>query len=413
MSWQALCILIGLAAAADPPFDALLREGLLALGRNELPAALSHLEKASKLQPKDARVWLALAQTQRKSGRPKLAHDAAIRAAALAPADPLILHGLAIFHSEDENWKAAGEFEARYAEKLQSDRDAFGRAARFYLQAGEPKIAIELAQKGLARENRADLRNLLGKAYEAAGQFDKTIVELQEAIRLAPYEEAYYFDLGYVLLVHQNFDAAIRVLESAKKVFDKSAQMELTLGIAYYGQRRFSEAIDSFLRASSLAPQLEQPHVFLGRILGQAGDRLPEITRQFAAFAAADPRNHLGYFLQAKALAVQGDADTEAEALLRKSLALQDKFWESHFELALLLEQKRDFAGAAAELERAVQLHPQNPTPHYRLARIYDRLGKSEQAQFERALHEKLAAAEKAAIQKHAAGLKRLELVVK
>jgi len=407
------CLLIGWAAAIDPPFEALLRQGLVALDRNELTAALAHLEKASRLQPRDARVWLALAQTHRKSGRGKLARVAAARAAALAPEDPLILHGLAIFHSEEENWKSAGEFEARYAEKRPSDRDAFGRASSFYVQAGEPKAAIELAQKGLARENRADLRNLLGKAYEAAGQFDQTIVELQEAIRLSPYEEAYYFDLGYVLLMHQNFDAAIRILESARKVFDKSAQMELTLGIAYYGQRRFSEAVDSFLRASSLAPQLEQPHVFLGRILGQAGARLPEIIRQFAAFAAADPQNHLGYFLQAKALAVQGDADPEAETLLRKSIALQDKFWESRFELALLLEQKRDFAGAAAELERAVQLNPQNPTPHYRLARIYDRLGKSEQAQAERALHEKLAAEEKAAIQKHAAGLKRLELVVK
>ncbi len=413
MTWQALCILVGLAAAADPTFDVLLRQGLVALDRNELTAALDHLEKASKLQPQDARVWLALAQTHRKSGRPKLAREAATRAAALGPENPWILHGLAIFYSQDENWKSAGEFEARYAEKRPSDPDALGRAAGFYLQAGDSKLAIDLAKRGLARENRADLRNLLGKAYEAAGQFDKTIPELQEAIRLAPYEESYYFDLGYVLLLHQNFDAAIRLLESARKTFDKSAQLELTLGIAYYGQRRFAEAVDSFLRAASLAPQLEQPYVFLGRILGQAGDRLPEIIRQFASFAATNPRNHLGYFLQAKALAVQGDADSDAEALLRKSLALQDKFWESHFELALLLEQERDFAGAAVELERAVRLNPPNPTPHYRLARIYDRLGKSDRAQAERALHEKLTAEEKAAIQKHAAGLKRLELVVK
>ena len=93
------------------------------------------------------------------------------------------------------------------------------RAVSFYLQAGQPKPAIELAGKALAKEKRADLHNLLGKAYEADGQFDKTIIELQKAIQLAPREESYVFDLAYVLLVHQNFDVAIQLLESAKKIF--------------------------------------------------------------------------------------------------------------------------------------------------------------------------------------------------
>jgi hypothetical protein len=47
------------------------------------------------------------------------------------------------------------------------------------------------------------------------------------------------------------------------------------------------------------------------------------------------------------------------------------------------------------------------------LARVYDRLGNAESAQTERVLHEKLIAEERAAIESHAASLKRLELVVK
>lgn len=78
---------------------------------------------------------------------------------------------------------------------------------------------------------------------------------------------------------------AVRVLEAAKKVFDNSAQLELTLGIACYGQRGFSEAVDSFLRAATLAPDVEQPYVFLGRILNQAEARLAEVTQKIAAFA--------------------------------------------------------------------------------------------------------------------------------
>jgi tetratricopeptide (TPR) repeat protein len=289
----------------------------------------------------------------------------------------------------------------------------------WHLQARQPKPAIDLANRALAKEKRAALHNLLGKAYEADGQFDKTVIELQKAIQLAPREESYVFDLAYVLLLHQNFDVAIQLLERARKIFDRSAQLELALGIAYYGQRKFSEAVDAFLRTTELAPQIEQPYVFLGRIISHAEGRLGEVTERFASFAKANPRNYLGHFLQAKGLIAQmgpspaGALADQAERLLKKSIRLNPNFWESNFELGLLLEGKRDFAAAARHLERAIQLSPKTPAPHYRLARVYDRLGNAEAAQAERVLHEKLTAEERTAIEKHAAGLKRLELVVK
>ncbi len=404
--------------AASQQFETTLQQGLLALNRNDLPAALASLEKASRLRPADARVWLGLAQTYRKLNRQSSAHLAASRAASLAPDDPLILHGLALYHSETGNWAEAADFEARYAEKATGDREALPRAVSFYLQAGQTKRAIEVAEQGLKGQNRADLRNLLGKAYESVGQSDKSILELQEAIRLDPYEQDYHFDLAYALLVHQNFDVAIRVLEAARKAFDKSPQIELALGVAYYGQRRFVEAVDSFLRTAALAPGLEQPYVFLGRILSHAEGRLDQVTAKFAAFARDNPESFLGYFLHAKVLTAQlgpsgpSELAGQAEALYRKAIALNGSYWESHFQLALLLERKREFLQAAEQLERSIQLNPKNPTLHYRLARVYDRLGRGEQAEAERALHHKLAAEERAAIEKHAAGLKRLELVV-
>jgi Flp pilus assembly protein TadD len=108
-----------------------------------------------------------------------------------------------------------------------------------------------------------------------------------------------------------------------------------------------------------------------------------------------------------------GELAAEAERLLRKSIVLNSSFWESEFELGVLLESKKDFVAAARNLKRAVQLNPKAPAPHYRLARVYDRLGNAEAAQVERVLHEKLVAEERTVIEKHAASLKRLELVVK
>ncbi len=408
-----------IARAQPANFEAHFRLGLLALDAQDLPAAEASLNRASQLQPADAKVWLALAQTYRKLKDRKSAAEAAARAEQLASNDPMLLHGLALFHSEAGSWAKAAVLESRYAKMAPDDRDALVRASSFYLQAGQPRPAIDLAGRALAKEKRADLHNLLGKAYEADGQFDKSIVELQKAIQLAPREESYVFDLAYVLLLHQNFDVAIQLLESAKKVFDRSAQLELALGIANYGQRKFPEAVDSFLRTAELAPKVEQPYVFLARIISHAEGRLGEVTAKFARFAKENPRNYLGHFLHAKGLIAQigpsgsDDLSSQADGLLRRSIELKPNFWESHFELGVLLEGRKQFEPSATHLRRAIQLNPNASTPHYRLARVYDRLGKSELAQKERDLHDKLTAEERAAIEKHAAGLKRLELVVK
>lgn len=400
-------------------FEAHFRLGLVALDARDLPAAAASLNRASQLQPTNAQVWLALAQTHRKLKDRRSAAEAAARAENLATNDPILLHGLAVFHSEAGSWAKAAALESRYATMTPRDRDAVVRAVSLYLQAGQPRPAIDLAGKALAKEKRADLHNLLGKAYETDGQFDKSIVELQKAIQLAPREESYVFDLAHVLLLHQNFDVAIQLLESAKKVFDKSAQLELALGIANYGQRKFPEAVDSFLRTAELAPKVEQPYVFLARIISHAEGRLGEVTAKFARFAEANPRNYLGHFLHAKGLIAQigpsgsDDLSSQADGLLRRSIELNPNFWESHFELGVLLEGRKQFEPSATHLRQAIQLNPNAAAPHYRLARVYDRLGKAELAQKERDLHDKLTAEERAAIEKHAAGLKRLELVVK
>jgi tetratricopeptide (TPR) repeat protein len=416
---EARRMLEGLTQTDPANFDAHFRLGLVALNAQDLSIAVTSLNRASQLRPAHAQVWLALAQAQRRMKNKPQAAEAAAKAESLAASDPVMLHGLALFHSETGNWVKAASLESRYAAVASGDRDALVRAVSLYLQAGQPKPAIELAGKALAKEKRADLHNLLGKAYEADGQFDNTIVELQKAIQLAPREEAYVFDLAYVLLVHQNFDVAIQLLEPAKKIFTRSAQLELALGIANYGQRKFAEAVDAFLRTAELAPKIEQPYVFLARIISHAEGRLGEITEKFASFARANPRNYLGHFLHAKGLIAQmGPAPSveladQAERLLKKSISLNPTFWESEFELGVLLEGKKDFSAAARHLERAIQLSPKTPAPHYRLARVYDRLGKTEVAQAERVQHEKLTAEERTAIESHAAGLKRLELVVK
>ena len=306
-------------------FETTFHDGLIALNENNLALAESRLEAAAQLEPQNAGVWLALAQTYWKLHKAPQAQSAAGKAESLAGDNVVVLHALAIFRSETEDY------------------------------AGAAKL-------------------------------------LQTAIIRKPFEEGYYFELAQLYLKQEKFAAALETLDAGRKKFDKSAQLELATGVAYYGLRRFPEAIDAFLRTNKLDAEIEQPYVFLGRMLDQAEDRLPRITEVFSGFAKRAPENYLSSFVYGKSLALSNDP-VAAEAMLRKSIAVNDGYWESHFELGVLLGEERKFEEAAREMRRGAELNASDPVPHYHLARLYDRMGKAEEASAEREMHARLASA--------------------
>ena len=268
---------------------------------------------------------------------------------------------------------------------------------QIYARSGEEKLrgdsaahCVDLAHRKEGWQTRASIHNYLGKVYLANAALNNALSEYREAVRLDPYDESYRFDLAQTLLNHERFAEAALVLEDAHRVFDKSAQLELALGVAYYGQRRFPEAVNSFLRTIELAPEVTQPYVFLGRMIDQAGERLPEVTERFRAFRKNNPENYLAGLLLAKALAAaSGDLD-QRETLLRESIGLKSDNWENHYELGVLLEARHNFTGAAKELELSLRLNPDIAATHYHLSRVYDRLNRPEDAAKERVIHQQL-----------------------
>jgi tetratricopeptide (TPR) repeat protein len=200
----------------------------------------------------------------------------------------------------------------------------------------------------------------------------------------------FYFEYAQRLLRKQDFTQAANVLDGALRTHPKDAQLLLALGVARYGQRRFDDAADCFLQVIRVDPSIEQPYIFLGKMLDQAGTHLDQITKAFESWGARNPQNAQAQMLLAKARLVNDPKDAEAETLLERSVSLDSSNWEAHYELGVLLAAKRDYQKAVAELSRASELDPKQPMPHYHLARVYDRLGETERAKAEREAHQAL-----------------------
>jgi tetratricopeptide (TPR) repeat protein len=325
-----------LLLAASTQSDEALRAGLIALQNGDFAAARSNLEAAEKLSPQDGRVWVALSEVHWRLHNTVDAEQAAGKAAALAPEDPAVLQSLAIYYSESGATLKAAKAAAKYSSKVPLDQSAAERAAELYFEASRP------------------------------------------------------------LLEQQKFEEAIAILEEGAALLPRNAQLQLALGVADYGLRRFDEAAAAFLGAIGISPEIEQPYSFLARMLDQIPARVPEVTKHFVAYESAHPDNPAVYLWHAKALNVQGIQPEEAMRLLSKSISMKDGDPSAHFELGSVYDRLNRFSDAAAEYERAIALAPSDPASHYRLARDYDRLGKPDAAQAEREKHAQLVQAREA-----------------
>jgi tetratricopeptide (TPR) repeat protein len=388
-------LLLPLAAPAQPPAQDDLRQGLVALNRNDLAHARQFLERAAKLNPRSAVVWVALAQTYLKSGQKDTAIQAAGRAQQFGAEIPTVQHALALFYAGTGDPARAAEWERRFAAAPGAGPQAAANAAALSLEAGQPEEAVKWAEAALRGGDIPEAHHFLGKAYQAAGRPDSALPELRRAFERAPAQEVFLSDFGQALLDHGDFAEALAILEKGQRQFPKNPQIVLAYGVACYAQRRPADAVGAFLEVIRLDPTVEQPYVFLGRILEHAGGRLPEVIASYAAWEKKAPENYLPVFLHAKALAASSNPDAPRIAIeLRRSIELNGAFWESHLELGALLSSESKWPEAARELSRSIELSPGQSRAHYELARVYLRMGKPDLARAERAEYERLKSAE-------------------
>ncbi len=243
-----------------------------------------------------------------------------------------------------------------------------------------PYVWTSLAQTYLREQQLDKADSAAAKAEETGGR--------EPVIRHAL--GIFYFDFGQVLLRKQEFTHAANMLADALERDSTNAQLVLALGVARYGQRRFDDAITSFLKVIELDPQIEQPYLYLGKMLDQAGAHLATIVKDDRAWLAASPQNAKAQLVLAKALLAGDSRNEEALGLLERSIALDPTDWEPHYELGVLLANRNDYLKAAAELTRSIELDARQAMPHYHLARVYDRLGEAERAKGEREIHAQL-----------------------
>lgn len=295
--------------------------------------------------------------------------------------------------------------EAEYRKALQHDSQSSQlliEVANAYLRNNRIPEAIQRLEKAI-QINNDNLRahKLLGAIYhrllesEVSGRripsgdtLNKVIREYEAISRLAPQDASALLMLGRLYRHAGLPDEAIAALEKSLKVAPSSEETLSLLGELYSDRNEMGKAIDLFERAFKLNPVSPVLLMRLGLAYEQTGEfkKAVEVYRSGMDSELTNATLLRKYL--AHALMRDGQIDL-AEEEYRKFLEVDPDDGESHLGLGRISLRRHRFEHALEHFKKADASLRNNVAVVYELARLYEELGRFEEAQegFERMLN--------------------------
>ena len=186
----------------------------------------------------------------------------------------------------------------------------------------------------------------------------------------------------------QRWDDARKTFANVFSVPPESAIAYLMFGKFLVQQRLEDRAVPEIQAALQRDPRLAMAHFLLGEIdlyKGDASAAVEELNKE----VAINPTVWLVYWRLGDAY-VRLERYEEAEKVLKEAIWLNETSSGAYILLGQVALKRDDARTAAGVLERAVKLDPQNDYVHYFLAKAYQGLGRTAEANQHFAIAEQL-----------------------
>jgi tetratricopeptide (TPR) repeat protein len=237
-------------------------------------------------------------------------------------------------------------------------------------------------------QDKAEPHHLMGNVCEKLNDPLQAVREYQRAAELSP-TEPYLFDWGAELLLHHAAEPALEVFKKGNRLFPSSARMLAGMGAAWYALGSYDQAVHSLGEASDLNPDELNLYLFLGKIQVVENAPSPEIAERLDRFVKLHPENALANYYYAVSVWKRRKSSEDAENLaqaksaLEKAVRLDPTLGVAYLQLGNLYWEQKDFSGAIAAYQHAIEATPYSEDAHYRLAQAYRRAGETSKAQTE------------------------------
>jgi tetratricopeptide (TPR) repeat protein len=194
--------------------------------------ALPLLRDATRLHPEDSRLWQMLGLAQRGIGDLAEAVECLGRAAALAPRDPLIVHGLARARME-AGLSAADYFRAALRLAPLDAPTILGLAAAQFAEGDVSGAIADLDRQLRQHPGWFEGHQTVARLRWQAGDREHFTRSLEEALGRAPGDGQLWRELILLLLKADLFDEALAAIGHARAAVGKSRTLDQLEAVAH------------------------------------------------------------------------------------------------------------------------------------------------------------------------------------
>jgi tetratricopeptide (TPR) repeat protein len=268
-------------------------------------------------------------------------------------------------------------------ELAKKDPKPFGLEARLgkaYYKNRKLQLAVPHFQMAL-QQNPDDVEStqLLALSYYALGNFQQALPLLLRFKAHVPQGEVDSpYLLGICYLKTQQWENARRAFAEMFSTPPDSPLAHLMLAKMMVGQRLEDRSVPEIQKALELDPRLPMAHFLLGEIYVYRLN--PQLAvDEFKRELEINPTVWLVYWRLGDAYARLGKYE-EAEKVLKQAIWLNEASTGPYILLGQIELKKGDLELAVGFLEHALKLDPQNYFAHYSLAKAYQQLGRTDEA---------------------------------
>jgi protein O-GlcNAc transferase len=354
---------------ADEPAhaDVMFRLGVLGLQCAAYGEALTWLDRAIALAPRESRYQFARGQVLSAAGRFDDAIDTyrALLAFDATSADLWFALASALQSSGDVQGAATAYESAAALDPAQVD--ALNNLGNCHRQLGAPERAQDAYRRALAvQPDHASALTNLGTLLQESGEIDAAIDLLSAALQSAPDSPTCLLNLGVACCARRQFDEAVVLLTRTLELDPHFPEAAYNLGNALHALGRRRDAQVHYRNAVALDPQHADAHNNLGNVskeLGEykaAAEAFDAAIRARPGFVAA--YNNAGNLMRT----LRRTAD--AEALFEAALAVDPDHSASHNNLGNVLKDCGALDEGIVHYRRAIESDPDNVVAHSNLA---------------------------------------------
>ena len=253
-------------------------------------------------------------------------------------------------------------------------------------KSGALKSAIEIFVPLLKTEPAASpealrLATLIGMAHYGLGQYAAAIPYLRDATSHDLQNLPYRLVLAHSCLSSKQYQCVLDVYREILTLNAESAEADMLAGEALDEMQDKAGATQQFRAAVRANPKEPDVHFGLGYLLWTQNQH-EEAAQEFQAELANFPNN-------AEALVFLADCDMQmnrpgsALPLLEKAVDVDPKLERAHLDLGILYADAGHREEALEELRIAEKLVPDDMNVRWRMARLYQTMGRKDEAKIE------------------------------